>query len=120
MIAPVLPGEMLTNLLMQSCVVTDPIKNPLIGWHQEYYFFYIKHRGLSDWDMGGLLQSMMLDPTTDVSSLKAGANSVPFYTFKTGMNFVQKCLDAIVLEFFRDEGESTSPTVENYPAAQID
>lgn len=120
MIAPVLPGETLTNLLLQSRVVTDPIKNPLIGWHQEYYFFYVKHRGLSDWDTSGLLQSMMLDPTTDVSSLKAGANSVPYYTFKTGMNFVQKTLDAVVLEFFRDEGETTAPTVENYPAAQID
>lgn len=120
MIAPVLPGETLTNLLMQSRVVTDPIKNALIGWHQEYYFFYIKHRGLSDWDTTGLLQSMMLDPTTDVSSLKAGANSVPFYTFKTGMNFVAKCLDAVVKEFFRDEDEALTPNVELYPSAQID
>lgn len=120
LIAPVLPGETLTNLLMQSRVVSDPIKNPLIGWHQEYYFFYIKHRGLSAWDVNGLLQSMMLDPTTDVSTLKAAANSLPFYTFKAGMDYVAKCLDAIVLEFFRDEGETTAPTVEYYPCAQID
>jgi len=34
------------NLLIQSRVVTDPLQNSLIGWWQEYYIFYVKHR---DW-----------------------------------------------------------------------
>jgi len=37
--APVLPGETLDNAVMQARVVTDPIVNPLIGWHKEYYLF---------------------------------------------------------------------------------
>lgn len=120
-IAPVLPGESLVNLLLQSTAVSDPIHNRLIGWHMEYYFFYVKHRGLSDYDSTGLLQSMMLDPTTDVSTLKAAANSLPYYTFKTGMDFVSMCHKAVVTEFFRDEGEAWDvASVENYPAAQID
>ena len=121
MIAPVLPGETLTNLLMQSRVVTDPIQNALIGWHKEYYFFYIKHRALSAWDTTNILQTMMIDATQSTASLKAGANSVPLYTFKSGMNFVSACLDAVVTEYFRDEGEAANvASVENYYAAQID
>ena len=41
LIAPVIPGETMSNLLMQARVVTDPINNPLIGWHIEYYYFYV-------------------------------------------------------------------------------
>ena len=44
MLAPVLPGETMQNLLLQARVVTDPIKNPLIGWWCEHYVFYVKHR----------------------------------------------------------------------------
>ena len=121
MIAPVLPGETLDNLMMQARVVSDPIQNSLIGWHKEYYFFYVKHRGLAGWDSTGKLQSMMLDATTDVSTLKAAANSTAYYTFKTGMDYVLACTQAVVNEFFRDEGETYSTaSIENYYAAQID
>lgn len=121
MIAPVLPGETMDNLMMQARVVSDPIQNSLIGWHKEYYFFYIKHRALAAVDTTGKLQSMMLDPATDVSSLKAGANSIPNYTFKSGMDFVSMCTRAIIEEYFRDEGEAYNvATIENYYAAQID
>lgn len=121
MIAPVLPGETLNSLLMQSRVVSDPILNPLIGWHKEYYYFYVKHRALSAVDTTGLLQSMMLDTTTDVSTLKAAANSLPYYTFKGGMDFVSMAVKACIVEYFRDEGEAWNvATIENYAAAQID
>lgn len=124
MIAPVLPGETLASALMQSRVVTDPIQNPLIGWHQEYYWFYVKHRALtvlwSDAD-AALLQTMMLDPATSVANLQAGANSIPYYTFKGGINYVLACTHAVVQEFFRDEGQTpATASVENYFAAQID
>lgn len=120
MIAPVLPGETMQNLLLQSRVVTDPINNRLVGWHKEYYFFYVPHLALVDWDTTGLLRSMMLDPTTNVSSLQATANSVPFFTYKGGMKFVAEALYACVREYFRDEDEAVTPLVENYPSAQID
>lgn len=121
MIAPVLPGETMDSLLMQSRVVTDPIQNSLIGWWQEYYFFYVKHRALAAWDATGILQSMMLDPAQSTAALQAAANSVPYYTFKGGMDYVQACLRAVVSEHFRDEGEAWDGfNGEFYPQAQID
>jgi len=120
MIAPIIPGETLQNLLLQSRVVSDPIKNRLVGWHKEYYYFYVPHLALADWDTDGKLRDMMLDPTTDLSTLKAGANSEPLYTFKTGMDYVAACRDIVVTEFFRDEDETTAPTLDQYPAAQMD
>lgn len=120
-IAPVLPGETLDNLLLQIRAVTDPMLNSLIGGHMEMHVFYVKHRGLASTDTTGLLQSMMLDPTTDLSTLKAAANSVPYYTFKTGMDYVQMCHKSVITAFFRDEGEAwNAATIENYPAAQIE
>ena len=121
MIAPVLPGETLVNALFQVRAVSDPIQNALIGWHKEYYWFYVPLPALSDWDTGGLLKNMMIDTTTDVSTLKAAANSVPYYTFKTGMDYVLKCTEAVVKQFFRDEDEAVNvASIENYFAAQID
>lgn len=121
MIAPVLPGETLDSALLQFRAVTDPMQNSLIGGHMELHLFYVKHRGLAAWDTTGKLQSMMLDTTTDVTALKAGANSVPYYTFKGGMDFVQACHRAVISSFFRDEGEAWNvATIENYPAAQIE
>ena len=121
MIAPVVPGETMDNLMLQARVVSDPINNSLIGWWKEYYFFYVKHRALAATDTTGLLQSMMLDPTTNVSTLKAGANSLPYYTYKTGMDFVAMSVRAIIEEYFRDEGEAYNvASIENYYAAQID
>jgi hypothetical protein len=42
MLAPVLPGETLKQMLFQCRAVTSPIKNPLIGWHLEHYWFYVR------------------------------------------------------------------------------
>jgi hypothetical protein len=47
LIAPVLPGETMKNLLLQSRVVSDPLLASLTGWFCEYYFFYCKHRDLA-------------------------------------------------------------------------
>lgn len=121
LIAPVLPGETMQNLLLQSRVVTDPIKNRLVGWHKEYYFFYVPHLALTAVDPNGLLRAMMLDPTTDLSSLKDGANYEHVYNFKGGMKYVSACRTAVVGEFFRDEDESaTAPALGSNVAAQID
>lgn len=121
MIAPVLPGETLDSFLMQAHVVSDPIQNSLIGWHQEYYFFYVKHRALAAWDTAGVLQSMMLDASQSTATLKLGANSTPYYTFNEGMDYVQACHRAVITEYFRDEGETWNADLgEFYPMAQID
>lgn len=102
MIAPVIPGETLTRALYQSRCVTDPIRNPLIGWWIEYYFFYVKLRDLAERD---ILTEMMLDPTQSVASLNSAA-SVPTYHSATSPDFVQMCLRRVVEEYFRDEGET--------------
>lgn len=121
MIAPVLPGESLTNLLLQSTVKSQVINNSTIGWHKEYYFFYVPLLGLqAGWDTSGLLQTMMLDPTLNVAALRAANNSAVMFTFKGGIDYVVQCLSAVVLQFFRDEGEGASPYIENYSAARID
>lgn len=120
-IAPVIPGETLDSALAQFRAVTDPMLNRLIGGHMEMHLFYVKHRSLAATDTTGILQSMMLDTSTSVAALLAGANSTPYYTFKSGMDFVQMCHKAVITAFFRDEGEAWNvATVENYPAAQIE
>lgn len=119
MIAPVLPGESLTNLLLQSRVVTDPIKNPLIGWWKEYFFFYVKHRDMPGRDD---FAAMALDPTFDMSAYQAGAASLPFYTFDGGIEWVEQALEQIVLEYFRNENEpymGGEYTLDSLPAASV-
>lgn len=119
LIAPVLPGETMNNLLMQSRAVTDPLQNPLIGWWNEYYFFYVKHRDLKERDK---FTNMVLDQTTDLSSLDA-ADKVEHYHNKTtglAIDWVDLCLDVITEEFFRNEGETTATaSIGNLPAASV-
>lgn len=118
---PVLPGETLDLMLLQARVVSDPIQNPLIGWFQEYYIYYVPLPGLAGWDTTGLLQSMMLDTTVDMTPLKAAANSVPYYTFKGGLDFVKALTDRVTLHHFRDEDETTvAPLGDQYPAVKLD
>lgn len=107
-IAPVLPGETMQNLLMQSRVVSDPVMSKLIGWHAEYYFFYVKHRDLHD---RAVLMDMMLDPSTDSSSLDSATNVKHYHvngTESPAVNWVEMCLTRIVEEFFRNEGETAA------------
>lgn len=116
LIAPVLPGESLKNALLQSRVVTDPIKNPLIGWWIEYYVFYVKHRDLADREH---FTAMMLDPEYDLSSLYSAAN-IATYHFGGTIDWARLCLDRVVEEYFRNEGEEAGDyTLDGLPIASI-
>lgn len=116
MIAPVLPGETMKNLLLQARVITDPVINRLTGWWKEYYFFYIRHRDLDD---SAELQAMMLDAEYDLSP-KYAAAAAKYYHHAGTYPWVEKCLKRVVEEFFRDEGETWNTNlVTNYPAASI-
>lgn len=116
LIAPVLPGETMKNLLLQARVVTDPIKNPLIGWWYEFYFFYVKHRDLNQRD---LITEMHLNPAQDMSSLTAAA-SLPTYHAGGGIDWVKLCLDRVTQEYFRDEDEEgTTFQVDGLPLAKL-
>lgn len=109
LIAPVLPGETMKNLLMQSRVLTDPIKNRLIGWWAEHYFFYVKHRDLDDRED---FVQMMLDPSWTAANVDSAVDNQAFYyeggtgTGTPYINWLEKAYKRIVEEYFRDEGDA--------------
>lgn len=112
-IAPVLPGETLKNALLQARVVTDPIKAPLIGWWTEFYLFYVK---LRDLDARDELTNMLMVPGANVNGLKSGADMKTGHVM--GINYMRLCLDRVVDEYFRDEGDNP-PLIETLPAASF-
>lgn len=101
--APVLPGETLKNALFQARIVTDTIKNPLIGWWVEYYWFYVKHRDLAN---SALYQSMMINPGTSMAAAKTAGASTVLYRSTNQINWQQECLNAIKTEYFRGEDDN--------------
>ncbi len=115
MIAPVLPGETLKNLLLQARVVTDPIKHPLVGWWIEYYYFYVKHRDLAE------RQAMMdlVMTNTPLTALNVAAKVETYHA--AGMpDFSQLALNRVIDTYFRDEGEATlAGAIGNLPSASI-
>lgn len=121
MIAPVIPGETLSNLLLQARVVTDPLKPDLrlVGWWNEFFFFYVKHRDFDE-PARTTVTNMMLDPATDVSALRDVAGNFDTYTFPGAIDWMSLCMDRIIDEYFRDDGESSGDfTLDGMPIAKI-
>ena len=121
--APVLPGETMTNLLLQSRAVSDPIKEPLIGWHYEHYFFYVSMPALAEYVGADDFVNMFIDTSIDAVTTGYGfsANSVPLYGFKGGVDYQTQLLDYIRDQWFRDEGDiGQAHTIENYASAYVD
>jgi hypothetical protein len=115
MIAPVLPGETLKNLQLQSRAVTDPIKHPLIGWWAEYYYFYVKHRDLAE-------RQAMMDLVMTNTPLTALNVAAKLTTYHAGgaPDFMQLALNRCVDTYFRDEGEITlAGMIGDLPTASI-
>lgn len=116
MIAPVLPGETMKSLLLQARCVTDPIANPLIGWWNEYYFFYVKHRDLAGRDD---FSEMMLDLDKDMSAYDRSTASAVMYAKAGDRNWLALCLDRITEEYFRADDETTAPLIDTLPVVKI-
>lgn len=114
-IAPVLPGETLQNFTLQARSVTPPLKSRVVGWWVEYYFFYVAFRQMPD---AANLVAMFIDPSATLSPSAAQAYR---YYDANGYNFVSQCLQVIVQEWFRREGElwSTYTIRANRPAADL-
>ena len=112
-IAPVLAGETLKNLNLQARVVTDPVRNRLIGWWIEHYYFYVKLTDLADADDA---KDMLMDMT---ASMTADATANVKYYHHSGVNWLSRCVDRIVDEYFRDEGDALSTLIDGMYAAQI-
>lgn len=102
LIAPVLPGETLRSALFQTRVVSDVIKNPLVGWWFEQYLFYCKHRDLAGRDD---FQKMVLTQGTSLAAYNRAAD-VNTYHNGPGIDWTFECLKRVVEEYFRDEGEA--------------
>lgn len=100
-IAPVIPGETLTMAMYQARAVTHPVKNPLIGWWMEYYWFYVKLRDLKDRDA---ITELMLDPAANLTALQTAAKT-DTYHYASSVDWTQLCLERVVEEYFRDENE---------------
>ena len=116
MIAPVLPGETLKNLMWQSRAVSQPVKSAITGWWLEYFFFYVKHRDL---DIREDLTDLMLDIETTTSAHNSAAK-VETYHRAASIDWVQLCLNRIRDTWFRDEDEiGTAYDIGNLPAAHI-
>lgn len=116
---PVLPGETLKNLSWQSRAVTDPVKAKLVGWHLEYYWFYVKHRDLAERDT---LTAMMTNPGQDITGIDDVTTATDWYHGGTvgNINWAKLCTIAVVEEYFREEGEAwNSALIGNYPAVRI-
>lgn len=109
MIAPVLPGETLQNLYFESRVVTQSIKNPLIGWKKEYIFFYVRITDL----LIDAIRDMFVDPAnTDLLATYGIASNQQYsYTAKGGINYMERCLQRVVEHWFRDDGDAWNSTL---------
>jgi len=103
LIAPVLAGETMRNLLLQCRTVSTPLENRLIGHHLEHYFFYVKLRDMAD---SADIVAMLMDNGTSVNT--AAGDSVYKYVKSGAPDWVGMCLDSVVSKYFRDEGDAGS------------
>lgn len=103
-LAPVLPGETLTNLYFEARVVTNPIENPIIGWKKEFYFFYVKVTDM----LTDAIRDMFIDPANVdlAATLGVNGNDNNFYHASGGIDYSKRCLKRVMETYFRDEGEA--------------
>lgn len=115
LVAPVLPGETLKRITLQSRCVTPPVNSKTVGWWLEYYLFYITFRQMPD---AANLIAMFIDPNTTLSATAAAAHR---YYDGRGYDFTSQCLQVVTQEWFRREGESWSGLTirANRPAASV-
>lgn len=112
-IAPVLPGETVKNILLQSRGVSKPMVQALVGAHIEYYFFYVK---LSDMLIADEAKAMILTPGRDMDDIDVtSAERLSYRKAVTTVSessaqlpFVSNCLVAVIDNFFRDADEDYS------------
>lgn len=121
-IAPVLPGETMKNLSLQSRAISNPLKSQLTGWWLEYYFFYVKHRDLND---PTVFTELMLDASATLTAhedykVATAEAFTGWLSAGTGMDWVKACLRPVIETYFRDQGEAwNAATIDSNPAAYV-
>lgn len=128
MIAPVLPGETMKNLMLQTQAWSDPLKSGMknIGWWKEYFFFYVKHRDLTGYEaatdgLGKDLMDMVVS-NESLAAHQAGSANVATYCPVGGIDFLFEAVKRIAEEYFRDEGEAwdeSTASVSGLPQVKI-
>lgn len=115
MIAPVLPAETLRSAIVQARAKTASLASAvdLQGWWLEHYLFYVKLTDLAGRDD---FTQMLLSYGHDLSAYETTADFQTYHS--SGVNWVDLCVDRIVDEWFRDEGDGTV-TFDGLHQAQI-
>lgn len=105
LVAPVLPGETMKNAFIQYSALTDPIKNPLLGWWLEHWLVYVPFRAMPD---SQHLQDMVLDPAFgELNAAADEAASTKFYHYHAAdPSYVMQALQAFIEAELRNEGET--------------
>lgn len=108
MIAPVLPGETLTSAMWTMRSQTEQLRTQLTGWWVEVYLYYVKLSQLDEADSWIGQAGMLMNPEFDITSpvnLVNAANVDTYHEDTSGIDYVKRCRDIVVREWFRDEGE---------------
>lgn len=106
--APVLPGETLKNGLFQSRIVSDPVKNRLVGWWHEFCVYYVPLLSMGDEAFQEHIQAMVLDPEFDAAAVGMTSDTPDPDTGFNGrgqINWTRLALDAVIKKDFRNENE---------------
>lgn len=136
-IAPVVPGETLTRLLLQDRVCTDPVKGRLIGWWCEHWYFYVPLRAIrqAPFDLASPGQgndrtpteSMLLNqgaPLDAATYATDATNLTSFYEYDAGagaapmVQWLRSITAQVAQDFFADEGV-TVPTIDGLPVLKM-
>ena len=121
LIAPVLPNETMTNALLQSRVVSDPVGHPLIGWHHEMMLFYVSIPALAAFNADPDFVKLFIDTGSDASAYEMGSDDTDFYQFKTGVSWVTLCHQIVTDTFFRDDDDiGANNIIDKYASAYAD
>ena len=121
---PVLPGETLKNTVLQSRVVTKPLKHSLVGWWNEYWLFYVPLRSIEQHIGTEFLSAMVTAPGTyNPATIRTAIGSsadAKYYHAAGGTNWLKAALGCVVEWYFRDEGEDWDDyALDGIPLAQI-
>lgn len=119
LLAPVIPGETLKNAVLQARVVTDPVKNRLIGWWHEYYFYYVPFRAMA---IREHLEQMVVDPEFDAVTAGITSNTAVaqhYFYGRNGIDWVELCLNAVVKMDFRKPDYDGFHEIDGLPVVSI-
>lgn len=124
MLSPVLPGETLSNLVLQSRVVTKPVKSPLVGWWTEYMIFFVRLKDIQAHidgpNMTGFVDEMVTNAAGyDPAPLREAADQ-KFYHPAGGTPWTKYAMQTVIEYYFRDQGEDWDVAMhDGMPVAQI-